>query len=222
MRSEPRRGRPFRQRAGAIMRRIFSTLVVMGGLVMGAAIPAAAAPPMKESGTSSTLYSYTTSCEAVKGRTVCTDIFLDAYTDTSGSSQVCVSVEQYAVGSRRSGSISSESGCTEVDPSAITVTSSLNATVSNTTVTLQSYNCDRQGECTVTGTRDVTVSASDQPVGPISSGTSRGTFTDGDCTYRYTSTSTSAEVAGTITLDGATYDEQGFADTSVYKVSTRC
>jgi hypothetical protein len=56
----------------------------------------------------------------------------------------------------------------------------------------------------------------------VSSGSSRGTFTDGDCTYRYTATSSYAEVAGTITLDGVVYDEQGFADTSVYKVTTRC
>jgi hypothetical protein len=153
---------------------------------------------------------------------VCTDISLNAYTDTSGVSQVCVSVDKYAVGGRRSGSISSEYGCTDVDPSAITVTSSLNATVSDTTVNLASYNCGRQGECTVTGTREVTVSASDQPAGPVSSGISRGTFTEGGCTYRYTSTSSSAEVAGTITLDGVVYEEQGFVDTVEYKVTSRC
>jgi hypothetical protein len=50
----------------------------------------------------------------------------------------------------------------------------------------------------------------------------RGSFKDGNCTFRFSFTGQRAEVAGTMTIDGSTLAEQGNASTEDYRVSERC
>lgn len=198
--------------------------VVLSVLVLGVAAPASAAPPVREkqSGTYASLYSFSSNCTTDRGRTVCTDINLSASTDPTGVTFVCVSIDSYAVNRDRYTSISSESGCTETTAGVLQISDSMSATLAATTVNVVSYNCNRGRDCQAGGSRDVTVSASDTAVGPVSSSSGRGTFTDGNCTYRYSFTASSAEVAGTITLDGVTYDESGYAEKGDYVTTSRC
>ena len=200
------------------MRRALLTTLALGGMLVGTAAPAAAAPPerMKESGNFAYLSSTTGDCrEQGANRTTCSDITLDASTTSGGTVVVCVYTATYAFDSNRERFKlrSSESGCTEADASTLTVTDGLVATLAPTTVTLE----DRGS-----ATREVTVSAQDSPTGPIGTSTGRGTFTDGTCTFRYSYTEQSAEVAGTITLDGTTFNEFGFAASGENTVTQRC
>lgn len=56
----------------------------------------------------------------------------------------------------------------------------------------------------------------------IVSSSGRGTSNDGTCTYRYSFTDLSAELAGTMTIDGVTMDQWGWGSLSQYSVTTRC
>ena len=199
------------------MRRALLTTLALGGMLVGTAAPAAAAPPerMKESGSFAYLSSTTGDCrEQGANRTTCSDITLDASTTSQGT-VVCVNTATYALDANRERFKlrSSESGCTEVDASTLTVTDRLVATLAPTTVTLEGRG---------SATRQVTVSAQDSPIGPIGTSAGRGTFTDGTCTFRYSYTEQSAEVAGTITLDGTTFHESGFAGSGENTVTQRC
>jgi hypothetical protein len=207
------------------MRKTILTAALLGGLLVGGAAPAAAAPPEREkqSGSFASLYSNTEECTpAQEGGQTCTNIFLSASTDTSGMGYVSLSIETYALDGEGSYTpISFESGWVE-GGSKLTVSNNLSATLAPTTVTLQSYNnCTPQG-CGEGDSREVTVSATDTAVGPIGTGRQRGMFKDGNCMYKYSSTERSADVAGTITLDGVTYDETGRVSTGDYRAMSRC
>jgi hypothetical protein len=134
----------------------------------------------------------------------------------------CVTSHTYTHSERtgRGRLISEESGCSEPVPaSALDITVSgdeLTATLEETQVTLSS--CDRRG---CTETRTVTVSAADSG-GPVSTFTSRGSFKDGTCTFRYSESGQSAPVSGTLTIDGVTLAEEGQAGVSEYKVQQNC
>lgn len=203
------------------MRRAMFTSVMMTGLVLGTAAPAVAAPPEmeKQSGSYESLYSFSSSCTS-GSRSVCTDISLSASTDTSGFGETCVTIDTYSVNRGRYTPISSESGCT-AGADTLTVRDDLTAVLARTTVTLESYDCGRQ-DCVVSGSRDVVVSAQDKPVGPVSTATGRGTFTSDGCVFRFSYSETFAEVAGTITLDGVTYDESGSVNKGDYRTTSRC
>jgi hypothetical protein len=194
------------------MRRMLFPVAIVPILLLAIAAPVAAAPPLKESGTQVSLFSVSTSC----GGSFCTDTVLDAFTIDSETLLVCVNWYTYSI---RTGQLrSQEGGCTETSPDALTITESFNVTLSDTTVVI--VECNRRG-CMETGS--VTVSASDSAVSPIFTDSSRGTFSDGECTYRYRSESTSAQVAGTMTIDGVVYEQQfGSASVSSFTVTSRC
>ena len=84
-------------------------------------------------------------------------------------------------------------------------------------ITLDS--CNRR---TCTTTRTVTVSASDTPTGPISTTTSRSTTKSGGCTTRTTTTDTFADLAGTMTIDGTSFDQTGSIDVFTSTSTTHC
>lgn len=209
------------------MRGLRSTLVLttatIGALLLGAAAPAAAAPPRTESGTYTSLFSQTSDCVTQDARTACTDIFLEVSSDPIGGTTACLSIGKYVLYSTgRRASSSSESGCSPVETSAFTVTSALKATLGATPVTIRTVTCNRRGNsCRSTNERTVTVSAVNQPTEPVSTGTSPGPFRDGDCTVRYTSSSTWAPVAGTITIDGQIYQGSGFASRDDFRIMSR-
>ncbi len=194
------------------MRRLLFPAIVVPLLLLAIAAPAAAAPPFKESGTQQSFYSVSTSCSG----STCTDTVLDAFMIDPDTLLVCVSSYTY---STRTGRFQSESsGCDETSPDALTITGDFDVTLAETTITL--VECNRRG-CRETDT--ITVSAHDSAVSPIYTYSDRGTFSDGTCTFRYSSRGSGAEVAGTMTVDGVVYEQQyGSANVSTYKVMSRC
>ena len=200
------------------MRRALLTMLSIAGFVLVAAVPAAAAPPerFRESGSYEYLYSVSEDCRQQGGeRSVCSNVTVDAFTISEDLVAVCVSTATYVFQRERFTLRSEEFGCTEVDSSALTVTDGLVATLAPTTVTLSSEG--RRG-----GSREVTVSAQDSPIGDIATVSGRSSFRDGNCTYRSSFTERSAEVEGTVTIDGVTLEEFGFAATGESTTSVRC
>ena len=192
-------------------RRSFVTLIAVPVLLLVLAAPVAAAPPMRESGTQQSFFSVATSCSG----STCTDRVLEAFTLDSETLVVCLS--SFTYNPRTGRLVSQESGCTETSPGALTVTGDFTVTLADTAVTLAT--CNRRG-CTESDT--VTVSAQDSAVGPVFTETGRGTFSDGSCTSRYSFTSQSSQIAGTMTIDGVAYQQSGSASISQFTVSTRC
>ena len=193
------------------MRRLLVPLFVVPALLLALAVPAAAAPPLKESGTSKSFTSISSTCSGAS----CTDVILDAFSLDNETILVCLNYLTY---STRTGQIrSQESGCTETSSDALTVTSDVTVSLDPTSITLAE--CGRRG---CTETRTVTVSATDSAVGPVFSDVGRGTFSDGTCTFRYRFESRSAPIAGTMTIDGVTLEQSGGASLSEFTVSSRC
>ena len=193
------------------MRRLLFPALLVPMLLMALAAPALAAPPLKESGTQTQFFSYASSCSG----STCTETILDAFMIDSETLVVCLHEFTY---STRTGQIRSErSGCEETSPDALTITENFDVTLAETTVTF--VECNRRG-CRETGT--ATVSAEDFRVSNIYTSSDRGTFSDGECTFRYSSTSEGADVAGTMTINGVVYEQMGSASISEFSVSSRC
>ena len=193
------------------MRRVVVSVGLLPILLFMLAAPAAAAPPLRESGTQKQFFSVSSTCS----QNSCTDTFLDAFSIDANTLLVCVSSFTYNIRTGRP--ISQESGCSETSNDALVIGNDLSATLAETAVTF--VDCNRRG-CVEGDT--VIVSASDTAFGPVFSETGRGTFTDGTCTFRFRFTSTSSEVAGTMTIDGVVYEQSGFAGISEFTVSSRC
>jgi hypothetical protein len=189
------------------MRRLLPPFVIVPVLMLILAAPAAAAPPYRESGTQEYLFAVSTEC----GGSTCTDTLVDAFTIDSATLVVCLSEYTYNV---RNGRLTSErNGCTETSPELLTVTSDFEAALSEVTVAL----CGRRACDEVTVAADLEYAG-----GPIYSDSTRGSFSDGTCTYRYSSSGQSADATGTISLDGVTSDAFGSVGTSEYRVTERC
>lgn len=180
-------------------------------LALSLAAPASAAERVRESGT---FYSFSSGSFVCSGNT-CTETFVDAF--SIGNDTLLVCFNRFTYNSRTGRGISSEGGCTETGDSALTISGDLTVRLAPTDVTVATCN---QRRCTETGT--VTVSATDAAIGPIQTATGRVTFKDGTCTTRITFSDRSAEVAGTMTIDGVTIDQQGFATVSDQTMTTTC
>jgi hypothetical protein len=192
-------------------RKILVPFVAVPVLLLAMAVPTLAAPPLKESGTQLSFSSYAYDCSGA----TCTETGLNAYVVDSETLEVCLDITTFNWRNNRF--VSGESGCTSTDPSALDITAAFSVTLDDTSITL--FDCNRRG---CTEGRTVTVSAQDSAVGPVFSESSRGTFSDGTCTYRYSSSSQSAEVAGTMWIDGAAVDQSGYASISEFSVMSRC
>lgn len=180
-------------------------------LVLAFAAPVDARERVRESGTFNNFSSFSTTCS---GNT-CTDTGVDVFSGDAETLVVCFN--EFTYNTRTGRPVSQRGGCTETDSSVLTISSSFSVSLAPTAVTL--FNCN-QRRCTEGAT--VTVSASDQAIGPIQTVTGRVTIKDGTCTTRITFSDRSAEVAGTLTIDGTTLDEQGFATVSSQTATTSC
>ena len=209
------------------MRRIVLALVAVMALLLTFAAPVAAdtvpSGPFRESGTSKYLSSWSFDCVPSHARTTCTETGVDAFSIGPTELAVCVYTVTYTYSERtgRGRLINQESGCSDpLAPSTLNITVSkvnvLTATLDSTSVTL--YTCN-QRSCTAS--RTVTVSASDSG-GPVGTFTNRGSFKDGTCTFRYSESGYTSAVSGTLTIDGTTLAEDGWAQQSEYKVSSTC
>lgn len=194
-----------------MQRKFFVPFFAVPVLLLAMAAPTLAAPPLKESGTQQSFNSYAYECSGA----TCTQTALYAYVLDAETLEVCLDITTFNW--RNGRFMSGEFGCTWTDPSALTITSAFDVTLADTTITL--FDCNRRS---CTESRTVTVSAQDSAVGPVFSESSRGTFSDGTCTYRYRSSSESAEIAGTMWIDGTPVDQWGYASISQYSVTSRC
>jgi hypothetical protein len=203
------------------MRRLALVGSMVGLLLAMVASPAAAAEPFKESGTQQYLFSFSSECTPTGNRTTCHDVYLDVFPIGPDMSVVCVGRVTFAFNERTGQGrlISDENGCAETAASVLDVVvagDTLTATLSDTQVTL--FNCN-QRTCTEGDT--VTVSAVDSG-SPVVDYSSRGSFKEGRCTFRFSYTGQRADVTGTITVDDLTVAQEGGASTEDYRVSEQC
>jgi hypothetical protein len=192
------------------MRRL-GFLLTAALLMLAFAAPVSARDRVRDSDTFSSFSSFSETCS---GNT-CTSTSVDAFSISADTVVVCVN--EFTYNTRTGRSVSEQSGCTETAPSVLTISSAMSVRLAPTDVTI--YNCN-QRRCTEAGT--VTVSASDQASGPIITATGRVTIKEESCTTKITFSDRSAPVAGTLTIDGTTLDEQGGATISQQTVTTSC
>ena len=161
--------------------------------------------------------SSSSSCSTNGGRQVCTDTNLFVSSNEDGSAAPpCLEIFTYSIGANgRFTVISDEFGCASSGTAVIGA--DLSVALDPTQIPLE--DCGRR---TCTSTRTVTVSATDSPTGPISTTTTRSTTKSGNCTTKMTTTDQFADLAGSLTIDGTTFDETGFIDVFTSTSITHC
>lgn len=200
------------------MRRIMVPVIVVPMLLLMLAAPAFAAPPLKESGTSMSFSSGSSVCTE-GGSPTCTDTWVDAFSASPDTIVVCLGMNIYSTRTYRT--VSQEYGCSETSSAALMFTSDFSVTLADTSITVFKYTCGPR-RCTEAGSRNVIVSALDTAVGPINSSSGRGSFSDGTCTYRYSYTDQSAQLAGTMTIDDVTMEQWGWGSVGTFSTTVRC
>lgn len=202
------------------MRRFMFGVIASTTLVLTFATPALAAPPIREDGTVTYASAFAGSCEPTGGGGVlCTDQFVDAFQTGPDSWAVCIGRFSYTISaSGRFRSVSEESGCADATAAVLTIDPAfLSASIAPIAVPLLS--CNRRG-CTEASV--VTVSAELVSTGQIFESTNRGTFSDGTCTYRFTSSATSSDASAQITMDGSTVSGFGSYTNEDFRFTSRC
>jgi hypothetical protein len=195
---------------------------MVAALLVTLAGPVAADTSKPVSGTYNSLSSISVGCVPQGARTTCTETYVDVSTDTPPTVVVCVNVSTYTYSERtgRGRFISDESGCSDpIDGSALAITVShdvMTASLTATPVTL--VGCDRRA---CAETRTVMASASGSG-GPVQASASRNSYRDGTCLYRYSESTVSAGLVGTLTLDDITIPATGNAQVSEVKVLENC
>ncbi|MCV0403832.1 MAG: hypothetical protein K5924_08980 [Chloroflexi bacterium] len=189
------------------MRRLLLPTVIVPALILLLVAPVAAAPPYRENGTQDYVFASSSTC----GPSTCSETWIEAYTVDSQTLWVCLSESTYNV--RNGRWVSGGWGCDNTSPEALTVNSDYSASLAPTSVDV----CGRRTCTTRTVSANLTSTG-----GPVYSDSNRGTFTDGSCTVRYSSTGTSTEVSGTISIDGSALSAYGSVGTYEYRYSVRC
>jgi hypothetical protein len=161
--------------------------------------------------------SFTTSCTGNAARQVCTDTIVDSHPLEDGASEVCLDVYTYSINRNRFAFVSETFGCT---PGSAVVESDYSVSVAPTEIT--TYTCAAHKKSCSGSPTTVTVSADDSPVGDPATTTSRTVTKVGGCTYTTRSTETDVELAGTMTIDGTTMDENGFVSVIDSTTTVRC
>lgn len=195
------------------MRRIVGSILLLAALVLLLAAPVAAAPPVKDSSDQVFLSAFSSEC----GPSTCTDTNVDVFTVADGFIVVCMQEVTYNLRTGRL--ISQQQGCSDETPSdALVVSDDLSsATLAPTAVTF--FTCNQRG-CVEGET--VIVSAELTADGPTFTSTDRGTFSDGTCTVRFTSSNEQRQATGTLTIDDETMSANGSIGTGQFTFMERC
>lgn len=195
------------------MRHIIGPLFLVPILLLLLAAPATAAPPVRDSTSGEFLSAFSSTC----GPSTCTDTFVDVFPVADGLIVVCAG--EFTFNFRSGRLISEESGCSdEISSDALVLGSNLSsATLEPTPVTF--FECNQRG-CVAGDT--VVVSAQLTGVGPVFSQTDRGTFSDGTCTFRFSSSTENRSGTGTITVDGVTLSADGSFGSGRFTFMERC
>lgn len=200
------------------MRRPFLIFIAVPALLALLATPAMGAQPIRESGIYESFSSSSEIC-TTGAQAECSYTSLSVYSYDPDTIEVCLYTATYPSG-RGAPGFTEGYGCTVVDDGALTVTEDFDFILAETALEFFEYSCQAR-QCTETfGT--VTVSANDSAIGPISTTSGRGTFTEGGCTYRYSFVDQWAELAGTMTVDGVTMDQWGSGYVTDATSSVRC
>jgi hypothetical protein len=196
------------------MRRLGLALVAVLLLLLAAVPPVAA----DTSPSGSNFSVSNTTCTTSGGREVCTETNVGSFSNEDGSiGPACVEVFTYSISSNgRFTVISDEFGCA-ASADSVSIGDDLSAAIAPTSITLEK--CGRR---TCTTTRTVTASMTASPSGPIGETTTRSTTTVGGCKVRTTTTDRFADLAGSLTLDGATSDATGFIDVFTSTETVHC
>jgi hypothetical protein len=157
-------------------------------------------------------------CSTSGSRQVCTDTNIFVGPNGDGTSFGCLDIFTFAISSTgRQSFVSDKNGCNS--NVSLTVGSDYSVRLPSTDFSLQTCAAHKRS---CTGSTIVSVSASDSVVGPVSTTTTRSTTVSGNCTTKTTTNETSANLAGTITVDGSSVDEQGFLDILNQTFTIRC
>jgi hypothetical protein len=168
-------------------------------------------------GSGTYFFSDSTSCSTSSGRQVCTDTNISVYPNGDGTSSACLDIFTFSISSTgRFTFVSDQYGCALA---TVTVGSNYSVTLASTDISLQTCKAHKR---TCSGSTTVNVSASDTAVGDIVTTTTRSTTVDGNCTYKTTTNETDANLAGTLTIDGTSLDEQGFLSVVKQTLTIRC
>jgi len=198
------------------MRRFAIVSLVVPLALLLAAGPVAADTGPGGSGTH--FSSGTEVCSTSGSRQVCTDTSLFVDSNGDGTFSGCVDIFTFSISSNGRGSfVSDRFGCNQ--DVNFTVGSDYSVTLASTDFTLQTCAAHKR---TCSGSTNATVSAHDTVVGDVATTTTRSTTVSGNCTTRSTTIDTSANLAGTITIDGSSVDEQGFLDIVKESFTIRC
>lgn len=200
------------------MRRVLIPFLAVPVLIALFAAPALAAQPIRESGIYESFGSSSEVC-TTGPQAECSYTSLSVYSYDPDTIEVCLYTATYPTG-RGAPGYTEGFGCAIADDSALTVTDDFDFMLAATDIEFFEYDC-RARQCSET-TRVVTVSAEDSAIGPISSSSGRGSFTEGSCTYRYSFTDRWAELAGTMTIDGETLQQWGSGYVTDATTSVRC
>jgi hypothetical protein len=181
----------------------------------------AAAPVLADTGpggSGTNFFSGSSSCATSGSRQVCTDTSLNVGPNGDGTSFGCLDVFSYAISNTgRFTFISERIGCNA--NVSLTVGSDYSVTFPATDFSMQTCAAHKR-QCS--GSTTSTVSAGDTVVGDITTTTTRSTTVSGNCTTKTTSTETSANLAGSMTVDGSSLAQDGFLDILKLSQTTRC
>jgi hypothetical protein len=162
--------------------------------------------------------SFTESCSTTGGRQVCTDTSVYVDPNGDGTSSGCVDIFVFSISANGRFTFGSDQyGCNS--SVSLTVGSDYSVTLAPTVISVQTCAAHKRS---CSGSIDLTVSANDSLVGDVGKTTTRSTTVVGGCTYKTTTTDTFGELAGTMTIDGTTLDEQGYVDIVKETSTVRC
>jgi hypothetical protein len=157
-------------------------------------------------GNGTSFNSFSETCSPSGSRVTCTDTSLFVGPNGDGTNSTCLDIFSYTFSSNGRQTFGSDQfGC--VTGGVLTVGSDYSVSLDPIAISLETCSAHRR---TCTGSTEVTVSASDQLDGDVSTTTTRSTTKSGGCTYKTTINETDANLLGTITIDGSTIEEQGF------------
>jgi hypothetical protein len=199
------------------MRRLMAAVVAVP-LVLLLGVAPVAADTTGGGGSGTHFGSFSETCSTSSGRQVCTDTNLNVDPNGDGTSSGCLDIFTYSVSAKgRFTFMSDNFGC---NPDvSLTVGSDFSVALDPSVISMQTCAAHKRS---CSGGADVTVSASDSLVGDISTTTTRSTTVSGGCTFKTTTKETFGDLAGTMTVDAATLDEQGFVDIVDETSTVRC
>jgi hypothetical protein len=181
--------------------------VLFAALVLGLGTGAASAKTRVDRQENTYLVAAASWCTEAQGGETCTDVNLEYIEPAKDGGRVaCLGVTTFVPGPEEQGTVlSSEQGCAEVAKGDLRIAHDLSAaTLAPTTVDLFTYVCEggKDGECSQTFTRQVTIAVAWTGDGDLLVNRSRSTYPQNDCTVTARGTTRYRPAATTITFDG--------------------